>query len=888
DGLKRRYNSRADDPEVQERLNYELGIIHEMGFDTYFLIVWDLCEFARDHDIWWNVRGSGAGSIVAYCLGITNIDPLRNNLIFERFLNPDRVTMPDIDLDYPDDRRAEMIEYTVRKYGSEQVAQIITFGTMGARAAVRDVGRALDVPLPEVDTIARLIPAIPGKPMNLAQAIEEVPELKEKYKSEDYVRELLDTAQKLEGVARHASTHAAGVIVSDKPLVNYTPLHRATGGGVEGLSQVTQFPMEILESIGLLKVDFLGLSTLTIMRKACELIEQRHGVRYDLDTIPYRPDPDDPKKTELVEEAFKLMSRGDVAAVFQVEGSGLRRVLMDMQPTRFEHIVAAISLFRPGPMQYIPTYINRMHGKEPVQYHHPALESVLGETYGIIVYQEQILQIASQVAGYTAGEADLMRRAVSKKKQKEIDKHQSIFVNGAVERGFGKQIAENIYADIDYFARYGFNKSHAADYAVITCQTAFLKAHYPVEFMTAVLTVERNNTDKVGFYIADCRRKGIDVLPPNVNHSGLDFTVEEREDGGPAIRFGMGAVKNVGEGPVHAILEAREAGGPFRDAGSFAERVDLRQVQRRALESLVKVGALDNFGPRLQLYSAIERLLGFSVATHRAQDVGQMSLFGDATGVKLEDETFALVGEDGESAEVSHREMLLWEKDLLGVYASDHPMQGVMHMLNDVVTAYSGELTEADDGRNVKMAGLVTYVRRHTTKTNKPMAFAGIEDIQGQMEVVIWPSTWEETKDLWEQDRILLLTGKIDASRGDPKLLCEWASTDFEVVRAVPDERGSISEPPAWTPEPEPYNPFEPDEPEAVDDPTNGAPPSDEGFMPPTFSVPEAMPAEPEPTPEKAGNEVQTAAGYEDELPSPVAPEATPPPDVSTEGGEDA
>jgi len=873
EGLRRRYGANADKPEVQERLDYELGVIHTMGFDTYFLIVWDLCEFARKRDIWWNVRGSGAGSIVAYCLGITNVDPLQNNLLFERFLNPDRVTMPDIDIDYPDDQRAEMIEYTVQKYGHEQVAQIITFGTMGARAAVRDVGRALDVPLPEVDAVARLIPNIPGKPVSLAEAIEEVPDLKEQYRTTDYIRELLDTAQTLEGVARHASTHAAGVIVADKPLVEYTPLHRPTSSSVEGLGQVTQFPMEILESIGLLKIDFLGLSTLTIMRRACELVEQNHGVRYNLNSIPYRPVPDDPQLTQMVEEAFALMSRGDVAAVFQVEGSGLRRVLMDMQPTRFEHIVAAISLFRPGPMQYIPTYIARMQGKEPVQYHHPALEPILGETYGITVYQEQIVQIAAAIAGYTPGQADLMRRAVSKKKQSEIDKHRDTFIRGAVERDFDEEIASRIYGDIEFFARYGFNKSHAADYAVITCQTAFLKAHYPVEFMTAVLTVECNNTDKVGFYIADCRRMGIDVLPPNVNRSGLDFTIEDGS-AGRAIRFGLGAVKNVGEGPVEAILEAR-GDEPFADLSDFCRRVDMRQVQRRALESLVKVGALDDFGSRLQLHAAIERMLGYSGTIHRAQDVGQMSLFGDETGVSFEDDTFSLLGDEGDESEISHREMLLWEKELLGVYASEHPMQSMMQQLGDVVTAYSSELTEDDHERFVTMAGLVTYVRPHVTRTNKPMAFAGIEDLQGTLEVVIWPSTWAETRELWEPDRILLLRGKIDAARGDPKLLCESATTDFEVTRAAPDPNSIDVSPAAWPSEPEPFGEGD------------AAPPSDDFFWPSSAQGGEgytaAPPAQPDAPPPTAG--ADAASPRPDEVaPDAAADNGSGPADTAEEG----
>ncbi|HIQ05622.1 MAG TPA: DNA polymerase III subunit alpha, partial [Anaerolineae bacterium] len=427
-GLHHRYGSRANDADVRARMEHELRIIHEMGFDVYYLIVWDMCRYAREHGIWWNVRGSGAGSLVAYCIGITNLDPLENHLIFERFLNPGRVTMPDFDLDYPDDQREEMIRYTIEKYGQDRVAQIVTFGRMKARAAVRDVGRAMDIPLPEVDRVAKLIPAIPGKPVTISQALEEVPALRQEHEGKDYIREMLNHAQQLEGVARHASIHAAAVIIADKPLIEYTPLMRPPKSAIT--ETITQFEFPILESIGLLKVDFLGLSTLTIMREATRLIEERHGKRYTLDTIPL----DDPR-------TYQLLASGEVTGVFQVEGQGMRRMLAEMQPTEFDHIVAAISLFRPGPMEYIPNYIRRMHGEEPVEYRHEKLEPILAETYGIIVYQEQIIRILSELAGYTPGEADLVRRAVGKKKKKEIEKHRQIFISGCVRNGISREVA---------------------------------------------------------------------------------------------------------------------------------------------------------------------------------------------------------------------------------------------------------------------------------------------------------------------------------------------------------------------------------------------------------------------------------------------------------------
>ncbi len=843
EGLRWRYGARADDPDIQARLNHELRLIHNMGFDTYFLIVWDLCDFARRRDIWWNVRGSGAGSLVAYSLGITNLDPLRNKLLFERFLNPGRVTMPDIDLDYPDDRRHEMIEYAVQKYGSEQVAQIITFGTLGARAAVRDVGRALDIPQPEVDRIARLIPNIPGKPVSLEAAVEQIPDIRAAYQSEEHIKKLIDTAMHLEGVTRHASTHAAGVIIGDKPLVEYLPLHRPTkgGGGGDGQEEdaigvTTQFDMETCESIGLLKIDFLGLSTLTVMRKACELIEQHHGVQYTLDTIPYSHDNQDEECRRMLDEAFAMLGRGEVVGVFQLEGSGMRRTVMELKPKRFEHIIAVISLFRPGPMEQISHYIARMYGREPIRYHHPALEPILAETYGIIVYQEQIMQIASELFGYELGEADLMRRAVSKKKKEALMEHKQRFIERGPEHGVSAEVAAKIFDDIEFFARYGFNKAHAADYAAITCQTAFLKCHYPTEYMTALLTVERHNTDKIGLLVAECRRMGIQVLPPDINRSARDFTIEVGADCERCIRFGLEAIKNVGEGPVETILRARAEGGPFRDLDDFCRRVDLRQVQRRALECLVKVGALEQFGTRVQLLAVVERMLGASAGIHRAREVGQMSLFGEATGVTLAAEG-ALLSNLPEGDAPRRSEVLNWEKELVGVYVTAHPLEPVMAQIPDVATHYATEIEDSDNGRTATMVGVVTYVRPHVSKSGKSMAFAGIEDLTGPIEVVIFPKTWEATRDLWQVDALLLVRGKLDVKDGEPKLLCDSASREIKVNGAAADALSNLA-PPPWFSESEP----------ASEDYGNGdgAPPLYEAPEPPPVSEP-AYAATPEP-----------------------------------------
>jgi DNA polymerase-3 subunit alpha len=787
DGLREHYGVRSDDPAVRRRLDHELSIIHQMGFDNYFLIVWDLTRYAKEHDIWWNVRGSGAGSMVAYCTGITRLDPLAHGLIFERFLNPGRVSMPDIDMDFPDDRRGELIEYTVGKYGQENVAQIIAFGTMGARAAVRDVGRTLDIPLGEVDAVAKLIPAIPGKPVSLAEAIEQVPELQQKYQSTDYIHQLLDTAQKLEGVTRHASTHAAGVIISDRPLIEYAPLHRPTKGADDsGLGIVTQFEMNTCEAIGLLKIDFLGLSTLTIMRRACELIRQNYGVELNLVNIPIN-DP----------ASFELMARGDVAGVFQVEGAGMRRVLMDMRPTQFEHIVAAISLFRPGPLEYIPMYIRRMHGEEKIEYKHPKLEPILSETYGIIVYQEQIIRIASDLAGYSPGDADQIRKAVGKKIKEKIEEHRARFINGAVKNGITREIAASIYDDIEFFARYGFNKAHAADYAVITCQTAYLKAHYPIEYMTALLTVERNNTEKIGFLVTECRRMNIPVLPPDINHSDVDFSIEgcEADNGDciPGIRFGLSAIKNVGEGPVQVILEARRSstgskGGAFRTLDDFCRRVDLRQVNRRALESLIKAGAFDAFGHRAQLLAIVDRMLGLSTHAHRAADAGQMTLFGEA-GPAAGTSVLAPLPNVEEAPE---KEKLAWEKELVGIYTSEHPLTRVMADLHNTVTALCGQITEDMANQKVVVAGAITYVRRLTTKKGDPMAFAGLEDLQGTTEVVIFPRTWKQVEPIIQPDKIVVVRGKVDASGKQAKIIADSITDQLTITQPADGPRPSI------------------------------------------------------------------------------------------------
>ncbi len=744
EGIRRRYPQITQ--KIRERLNHELNLIRKMGFATYFLIVWDLVRFAKEEGILVGPgRGSAAGSIVSYALGITDLDPLAHGLIFERFLNPGRLSMPDIDMDFPEDRRSEVIDYVVRRYGQDHVAQIITFGTMAARAAIRDVGRALDLPPGDVDRVAKLIPF----GASIGEALNSSPELKELYESHRYIRELIEAAQSLEGVARHASTHAAGVVITDEPLTEYVPLQKAIRG--EGL--ITQYAMNDLIKIGLLKIDFLGLSTLTTIHKAIELINRNHG----LELTPESLDLNDPA-------IYQLLSAGDVVGVFQVESAGMRRVLKELRASGFGDVMATIALYRPGPMKYIGDFIGRKHGQTPITYLLPELEPILKETYGIIVFQDQVIQIAMQLASFTSSEADLLREAIGKKKAQKLKRQRRKFITGAVARGIEEGAANKIYEMLEYFGRYGFNKAHAAAYAVITCQTAWLKAQYPVEYMTAHLSVEKDNSDKVAMGVAECRRLGIEVLPPSVNHSDWDFIVEEG-----AIRFGLGAVKNVGQGPVSAILEAR-GGEPFKNIDDFARRVDLRQVNRRALECLIRCGALDDLGHRAQLLEAISQMMALSARAHRAQEVGQLSMFANLS------EGFLHLSD---VPDPPRRLKLAWEKELLGVYLSEHPLQRIAQELKGEEITLCGEIEGSMAGQKVTVVGIVSRARRIITRKGSPMAFARLEDLQGEMEVVVFPQVYEKTKDLWVPDNILLVEGKVEANEEETKIVC-YSATDYQ------------------------------------------------------------------------------------------------------------
>ncbi|MGH2582431.1 MAG: DNA polymerase III subunit alpha [Anaerolineales bacterium] len=781
EGLPRRYGDRAGSPEVLERLEAELKTIDKMGFNAYFLIVWDLCRYASEHNIWYNARGSAAGSIVAYSLDITMVDPLAHGLIFQRFLNEDRVSMPDIDLDFQDDKRYLLMEYAARRYGEDRVAAIITFGKLKARAAVRDVGRVLDVPLTEVDRVAKLIPNIPGKPVSIAEALETIPEFATEYKGKPYVKELVDTARQMEGVIRNAGTHAAGVVIADKPIIEYVPLNRPTGSNAQDtpIKVLTQFEMSTLDELGLLKVDFLGLSTLTIMERACKLIKERHGKDYNLQNIPV----DDPA-------TFELLGKGETAGVFQFEGAGMRRWMMSMKPKSLDNAIAMVALFRPGPMDFIPTYIARMHGKEPVNYAHPKLESIFAETFGIAVYQEQLMSAVMEIAGYSASEADDLRKAIGKKIEGKLKKHRKKFIQGAVKQGIEEANAEAIFADWENFARYGFNKAHAADYGMIAVQTAYLKTHYKEEYMTALLSVSQGDSDKVAYYVNDCRRMGIDVLPPDVNTSLWDFAIGDRADKGPAIRFGLGAIKNVGGGPVEAIITER-TGIAFEGAADFARRVDLRLVGKRPLECLIKAGALDAFGSRHALLAALDNMVSSSTALFQAKEVGQLTFFEGGSGMANE----IVLAESGEESEPIRRERLSWERELIGLYVSDHPLSPRMKELAAVVTHFSPQLSEVVSNERVRVAGLVKSYRSFQTKQGKSMAFVTIEDPNGVIDLVLFPSIWERHAALIQYDKLIIVEGRLDSRNNEGKILVDKIDTQLNIV--VPADQEPNTQQPA-------------------------------------------------------------------------------------------
>jgi DNA polymerase-3 subunit alpha len=768
-GILDRYGTVTD--EIRTRLDYELGIIDRMGYSAYFLIVADFTRFAREQGIMITCRGSAPGSIVTYSLKITPVDPLEYGLPFERFLNPDRVTMPDIDIDFQDSRRDEVIQYVTAKYGDDRVAQIITFGTLGAKAAIRDVGRAMGLTYAEADRVAKAVPLELN--ISLDRAVETSPQLRELMAGDDRVDKLIGIAKQLEGVSRHASTHAAGIVISREPLTEIMPLQRAT----DGKTTMTQFEMHACEALGLLKFDFLGLINLTILADAVDLVRTHRSVELDVERLPL----DD-------ERTFKLLGQGDTMGVFQLEGSGMRRYVKELKPTEVRDLAAMVALFRPGPMANIPAYIRRKHGLEPVSYLHESLEPALRDTYGIFVYQEDIMTAAIAMADYTGPEADNLCYAIRKKKEDVLRQHEAKFKAGARKKGIPGSVVDKVFAEFEPFARYGFNKAHAMCYGLIAYQTAYLKANYPVEFMTAVLNGFRERAEKVAAVIAECRRPemGIDVRLPDVQKSHALFTVETDADGVPeAIRFGLAAIKNVGEGAVEALVAARDGGeepGPFRSLDDLCRRVDLHTINKRVFESLIKANALASLGTAGALLAALDDAIENGLRHQRDVAAGQFTMFDLFAPVPGDESVRFLDG--GE--EIPRRERLRWEKELIGLYLSEHPLGDIAGELPDYVTAYTGELAEEPDQAKVTIGGILISSRRVITRAGSTMLVATLEDLQGSVEVVVFPKVFEQTAQSWADDNVVLVSGRIDRRDDSPQILCEAVHAWDDAVRMGP------------------------------------------------------------------------------------------------------
>ena len=766
EGFAKRYA--ADDPVARERLEYEIGVITQMGYVDYFLIVWDFVKFAKDAGIMVGPgRGSGAASIVAYCLNITQLDPIKYNLTFERFLNPERVSMPDIDMDFCYERRQEVINYVAHKYGQDHVCQIITFGTMAARGVIRDVGRVLGYTYAETDQIAKQVPMDLG--MTLEKALTLSTELKAGYENDPRIKRLIDISLKLEGMPRHASTHAAGVLITGEPAVHFVPLQ--TNEDVV----TTQFPMGIIGKLGLLKMDFLGLRTLTVIRDTLDLMRSQ-GVNMKPEDIPM----DDPA-------IYQMISQGDTDGVFQLEGGGMRTFLTNMQPENFEDIIAAISLYRPGPMESIPRYIAGKRDPASVHYETPQLAPILDVTYGCMVYQEQVMQIVRDLAGYSYGRSDLVRRAMAKKKKDVMAAERKNFVYGsekehvpgAVNRGVPAAVAEHIFDEMTAFASYAFNKAHAACYAVVAVQTGWLKYYYPAEFMAAMMNSVVGNAAKVAAYIQYCRKKEIPVLPPHVNFSDRKFTVETNKEGVKCVRMGMSGVKNVGNSAVDAIVQERRLSGPYRDVFEFCRRIDSEAVNKRAVESLIMAGCFDHMGAtRLQCMRVFDQALEANSAKRRQNVVGQISLFdmGQPTADLAIEDTYPDVGE------YPYKQLLSMEKEMTGVYVSGHPLDEYRKELEalEINTAWVAELKERpdagidEDGRQVVMGGILTALRPKATKKGAMMGFITLEDLTGQIECLLFPRIFERYNKLLELDMPVLLTGHLSVrEEEDTKLLVD-------------------------------------------------------------------------------------------------------------------
>ncbi len=744
EGLRKRYPNITDD--IKKRLEYELDVINKSGYTSYFLIAWDFVSYAKSKGIAVGPgRGSAAGSIVSYTLGITDIDPLKYNLLFERFLNQERVTMPDIDIDFCYERRSEVIDYVVKKYGQDNVAQIITFGTMAARGVLRDVGRVMNMPYGDVDKIAKLVPFDVN--MTLELALDQEPELKSLYKQDPRVKELIDTSKHLEGITRHASTHAAGVVISEDKLANHVPLFKTSDDQIS-----TGYAMTSLEKIGLLKMDFLGLRTLTVIEETLKIINRVNGIDLKVEDIPM----EDIK-------TYKLLGKAQTMGIFQLESSGMRDLLRKLKPEKFEDIVALLALYRPGPIGsgMLYDFMKRKHGEVRVRYDHPLLENILRETYGIIVYQEQVMMIVSSLAGFSLAQADLLRRAIGKKTPEVMDQQRRAFIEGAQKNKIDRSVAEKIFSLIEHFAGYGFNKSHSAAYAMISYRTAFLKANYPVEFMTALLTSEKDNTDKMVEYINELDRMKIKVLAPDVNESFANFTMVGKD----AIRFGLGAVKNVGSTAIESIINARKEEGLFKGLSEFCERTDSRLVNKKVSESLIKCGAFDSLGlKRSQMMVMLAKAIDRAGVLQKEKSLGQMLLFGEG-GVK---EDIPDIKEWPES------QLLTFEKEMIGFYITGHPLAKHEKILREYSTASSSKLKNLHDGSSIRFGGIINKVKNTITKrTGEKMAIMMMEDLEGSVECLVFPASYKNVSKFVRVNLGVFVSGKLNLREERPKIIVE-------------------------------------------------------------------------------------------------------------------
>ncbi len=791
-GLLDRYPDTHQEGRIRDRLAFELATIERMGFAAYFLIVQDYIVWAKEHGVIVGPgRGSAAGSIVAYALHITNLDPLRYGLLFERFLNPDRISMPDIDIDFDDVKRKDVIEYVSGKYGKDRVAGIITFGTMAARAAIRDVGRVLGLPYGDVDRVAKVVPPpVQGKHIPLEQSIKDAPDLRAMYENDPRIKRLIDLAIKLEGTTRHASQHACGIVIAPEALSHFAPLQKAQGGDVE---QVIQYSLHSSEACGLLKMDFLGLSNLSVIRDCLEMIRIIHKEEVDINTIPL----DDAR-------TFALLGNGDTTGVFQLESDGMKKYIRELKPTVIEDIIAMVALYRPGPMQFIESFIDRKHGRERIVFMHPLTENALKETYGIPVYQEQVMQVAKDMAGFTPGEADTLRKAMGKKIAKLMAELRVKFVEGSIKNQVKRETADAIFQQFEEFAAYGFNKSHAACYAMIAYQTAYLKAHYPEPFMAALLNSDSGNIDRITIEVEECRRMGLEVLPPDINESFTKFTVIKDKK---QIRFGLVAIKGLGEEVVVHLIAQRTAHGPYQDLADFASRIQDKTFNRRSLESLIKSGALDRFGERNQLCFNMESILEYHRRVSQEASSGQVNLFS----LSVEASRAPLMLRPAPAA--TERERLAWEKELLGLYISEHPFREYGECLRGLFIdiAMIGEET---DKKNVRIGGMVTSAKRIMTKNNEAMMFAKLEDVTGDIEVVVFPRIFREKPEIWEAGKTLVVSGRYQEKDGEPKLLAESGyeitPDNVEEIKQYMSRAGLTSLPEVSSPIPEPSPPVEP------------------------------------------------------------------------------